>query len=237
MEVLKKGQNGDKKPTNAQLQRRIKNAVVFVEKDRDTKSIYFDDKGVRLTITIYYAVIETGAHRHVFDAILSNGKISRPYIYSRQFVDIALENDCMVTNDKGEQFRSYAKLFEVLKEKEDKTEYNIAKYFDWWAFVIFDGLYSIGEGEFYSWLVYFKYMCSIATNRIIFEEHKEDVSNIQFVKRFVDLINEFTNGIDEITILHALSDEERMKEELEALQKDAEEKIMEEQANGLQQEQ
>jgi hypothetical protein len=236
MEVLKKGQKGDKKPTNAQLSRRIQNAVVIVEKDKDTKSIRFDDKGVRLTITMDYAVIETGFHRHVFSAITSSG-VSRPYLYTRQFIDIALENDCMVTNDKGEQYRSYAKLFEVLKEKEDKTQYNIATYFDWWAFIIFDGLYSIGEGEASSWIVYFKYMCSIATNHILLEEHKEDVSNKQFVKRFVDLINEFTNGIDEITILHALSDEERMKEEIEALQKDADEKFMEEQANGLQQEQ
>lgn len=233
MEVVKKGQKEDKKPTNAQLSRRIQNAVVLVEKDKDTKSIFFDDKGVRLTITMDYAVIETGYHRHVFSAITSNG-VSRPYLYTRQFVDIALENDCMVTNGKGEQIRSYAKLFEVLKEKDDKTQYNIATYFDWWAFVIYDGLYSIGEDEVSSWVVYFKYMCSIATNHILFEEHKEDVSNKQFVKRFVDLINEFTNGIGETTILHALSDEERMKEELEALQRDAEEKLMEEQANGEQ---
>ena len=37
-----------KKPTNAQLQKRIENAIVFVPKTKDTISIFFSDKGVRL---------------------------------------------------------------------------------------------------------------------------------------------------------------------------------------------
>ena len=233
MEVVKKGQKVDKKPTNAQLSRRIQNAVVLVEKDKDTKSIFFDDKGLRLTITMDYAIIETGAHRHIFDFITPSGNVSRPYIYTKRFVEIADENDCIIEDRQGNKLRSYAKLFDVLKKKDDKTEYNIATYFDWWAFIIFDGLYSIGEGEASSWIVYFKYMCSIATNHILLEEHKEDVSNKQFVKRFVDLINEFTNGIDETTILHALSDEERLKQEMDALQKDEDENIIEQQNRNI----
>lgn len=236
MEVLKKGQKADKKPTNAQLQRRIQNAVVFVEKDNATKSIYFDDKGVRITITMDYAVIETGYHRHVFSAITANG-VSRPYLYTRQFVDIALENDCIVTNDKGEQFRSYAKLFEVLKEKEDKTQYNICWFVDIWMFNIFEPLYEIDNTEASSFLVYERYMHNIARNSFLLDEHKEDVTNKQFVDAIIEKEKSFLEGVEDTVILKGKSDEERMKEELEALQKDAEEKVMEEQANGLQQEQ
>jgi len=233
MEVLKKGQNGDKKPTNAQLQRRIQNAVVIVEKDKDTKSLYFDDKGVRLTVTMDYAVIETGFHRHVFSAITANG-VSRPYLYTRQFVDIALENDCMVTNDKGEQFRSYAKLFEVLKEKEDKTQYNICWFVDIWMFNIFAPLYEIDNTEASSFIVYERYMHNMARNSFLLDEHKEDVTNKQFVDAIIEKEKSFLEGVEDTVILKGKSDEERMKEELEALQKDAEEKVMEEQANGEQ---
>lgn len=236
MEVVKKGQKADKKPTNAQLSRRIQNAVVLVEKDKDTKSIYFDDKGVRLTITMDYAVIETGYHRHVFSAITSNG-VSRPYIYTRQFVDIALENDCIVTNEKGEQIRSYAKLFEVLKEKEDKTQYNICWFVDIWMFNIYDPLYEIDNTEANSFLVYERYMHNIAIKSFLLDEHKEDVTNKQFVDAIIEKERSFLEGVEDTVILKGKSDEERMKEELEALQKDAEDKVMEEQANGLQQEQ
>lgn len=232
MEVVKKGQKLDKKPTNAQLSRRIQNAVVFVEKDKETKSIFFDDKGVRITITMDFAVIETGAHRHVFDAIMSNGTISRPYIYARQFVDIALENDCVVTNDKGEQFRSYAKLFEVLKEKEDKTQYNICWFVDLWMFNIFAPLYEIDETQAGSFLVYERYMHNIARNSFLLDEHKEDVTNKQFVDAIIEKEKSFLEGVEETVILKGKSDEERMNEELEALQKDTEEKLIEEQANG-----
>ena len=55
-----------KKETKAQLERRIKQAVVFVEKDKDTKSVFFSDKGLRLTVTNDTAVVETGYHRHLF---------------------------------------------------------------------------------------------------------------------------------------------------------------------------
>lgn len=236
MEVLKKGQKTEKKPTNAQLSRRIQNAVVLVEKDKDTKSIYFDDKGVRITITMDYAVIETGYHRHVFSAITANG-ISRPYLYTRQFVDIALENDCIVTNNNGEQFRSYAKLFDVLKEKEDKTQYNICWLVDIWMFCIWSPLFEIDNTEASSFLVYERYMHNIARNSFLLDEHKEDVTNKQFVDTIIEKEKSFIEGVDETVILKGKSDEERMKEELEALQKDAEEKVMEEQANGLQQEQ
>lgn len=233
MEVLKKGQKEEKKPTNAQLSRRIQNAVVFVEKDKETKSIYFDDKGVRITITMDYAVIETGYHRHVFSAITANG-ISRPYLYSRQFVDIALENDCMITNDNGEQFLSYAKLFEVLKEKEDKTQYHICWFVDIWMFNIFAPLYEIDETEAGQFLVYDRYINNMARNSFLLDEHKEDVTNKQFVDAVIEKEKSFLEGVEDTVILKGKSDEERMKEELEALQKDAEEKLMEEQANGEQ---
>ena len=35
-----------KKPTKAQIENRIKHAIVHVDRTKDTKNVYFDDKGL-----------------------------------------------------------------------------------------------------------------------------------------------------------------------------------------------
>lgn len=217
-----------KKETKAQIERRIKNALVFVPKDKTAQSVYFSDKGLRLTTTDDYAIIETGFHRHVFDAYNTAQGLSRPHIYTKRVIEIALDVQDKIKDENG---YSFAALLEVLKEKEDKSEYNIVVYYEWWLRIIFDGLYSIGEDEFNSWLVYFKYISTIATNHIILEEHKEDLTNKMFLKKHQELIKDFTENIDERVLIHAMSDEERMKENIEALQEREMNDAMEAQVN------
>lgn len=200
------------KPTNAQLQRRIQNAIVFVPKDKETQSVFFADKGLRLTVTQDTAVIATGYHRHVFDSFNAGQGISRPYLYTKRIIEIANENDC-----KTEDGYSFARLLEVLKAKEDQSQYNICVYYDWWVTVNFSGLYSIAEDEISSWLVYFKYMTVIATNSIILEEHKEDLTNNQFVDKFVNLMKDFTSNVEDRVLFKAMSDEEIMQQEMSAI--------------------
>lgn len=206
-----------KKPTKAQMERRIENAIVFVPKTKDTQSIFFSDKGVRLTVTDDKAVIATGYHQHVFESYNMSG-MSRPYLYTRRIVELALENDCEQRDEKGNVTGySYSSLLETLSAKEDKTEYNIAYYFGWWLMVIFDGLYSIAEDETSTFLVYFKYMTILAANSILLDEHKEDVTNKQFIEKFQSLISEFTSEISETIVLKAISDEERIEQEINAV--------------------
>lgn len=216
-----------KKPTNAQLQKRITNALIHIDRTKDTESIFFSDKGLRLTVNEDVAIIATGFHRHVFNNF-TNAGISRPYLYTKRVIEIANENLKDIEVDGGYSFQ---KLLEVLKAKEDKSEYNIVTYYEWWCSVIFDGLYSISEDEVGSWLVYFKYINILATNSILLEEHKEDVTNKQFVEQFISRIKEFTDNVDEHVLFHALSDEERMKQEIEAIQQNEQEQAMEAQIN------
>ena len=181
--------NDKKKPTNAQLFKRIANSIVHVDKTKDTKSIYFSDKGLRLTVNEDYAVIETGYHRHVFNNFTSNG-VCRPYLYTKRMIEIASENDCV-----SKDGYSYQRLMQVLKDKKDQSEYNIATYYDWWLMNIFAPLFSIGETEAECFLVYMDYMHNLARNSIFLEEHKDGLTNKQFVEKWIDLIRDFTNGI------------------------------------------
>lgn len=220
-----------KKPTKGDIERKIRNAIVFVPKDKDTESIYFSDKGLRLTATMDYVVIATGFHCHVFSSVTTGG-FSRPYMYTKRLIEIALGNDCVVKDDKGNSGYSYAKLFEVLKAKEDKTEYNVAMYTDWWLAIIFAPLYAIDENAASQFNVYHKYLSHIATQNIFLSEHKEGLTNKEFVEKHNELMKDLLKGLQENPIFEPLSDEDMAKKEMEALREQEVERQIEESGNG-----
>lgn len=217
----------EKDLSKGQLESRLRNALVFVPKDKDYKGVYFDDKGLRLEVTNDFAVITTGFHRHVFNSITSQG-ISRPYLYTQRFIEIALSNDCLVKDEKGNITRSYNKLMSVLKEKEDKSEFNVCWYTDLWFNVIFHNLYGIGETEIESFLVYESYLHNLARNKIILSEKTEDITNKMFIEQIGKELVEFTNDVDEHVVFPKKTDDERKKEEIDALGEIAEEKSINE---------
>lgn len=217
----------EKKLTNGQLQNRLKNAILHIDKTKDTKSVYFDDKGFRLTVNEDYAIIETGFHRHVYNAFTPQG-VSRPYLYTKRFIDMALSNDCLIKNSKGETTRSYGKLFDTLKNKEDKNEYNVAWYCDLFFYNIFHPLYGIGESEAESFLVYESYLHNIARNKVIMSEKINDMTNLDFIEAVMQEVKAYTEGMDKRTIFKKKTDEEMMQENIEAAAAQQSEKAMEE---------
>lgn len=220
----------EKKLTNGQLQNRLKNAILHIDKTKDTKSVYFDDKGFRLTVNEDYAIIETGFHRHVYNAFTPQG-VSRPYLYTKRFIDMALSNDCLIKNSKGETTRSYGKLFDTLKNKEDKNEYNVAWYCDLFFYNIFHPLYGIGESEAESFLVYESYLHNIARNKVIMSEKINDMTNLDFIEAVMKEVKAYTEGMDKRTIFKKKTDEEMMQENIEAAAAQQSEKTMEEQSH------
>ncbi len=217
-----------KKPTNAQLLKRIKDAIVFIPKTKDTKEIFFSDKGVRLVVDNDGCVIETNFHRSVYSNITSSG-LSRPYLYTRRAVEIAYENLEAIKTESG---YSFGKLLGVLKEKGNKAEYNIMYMYDWFLFCSFQPVYGIGEDEITQFLLYEDYMHNIARNAVLLKEHDADVTNKQFVNMVLDNMREFTDGLEEAVLLHKKSDEELAKENIEAMQEQENEQAMEAQLNG-----
>lgn len=200
------------KPTNAQLQRRIQNALVFVPKDKETRSIFFSDKGLRLTVNTDTAIISTGFHKHVYDSVTASG-ISRPFLYTKRVIEIADENDC-----KTEDGYSFAKLLEVLKAKEDQSQYNICVFYEWFVFNCFQPLYSIGESEVEAFLVYESYIHNIVRNSVILSEKTDDMTNRQFIEKVIENMKEYTSNVEERVIFPKKSDEEVIQENIQALQ-------------------
>ena len=217
------------KLTNGQLLKRLKNAVVHIDKDKSYQSVYWSDKGLRLETTDEYCVISTGFHRHVFNAFNSAQGISRPYLYTKRVIEIANENIVAVETEDG---YSFAKLLEVLKAKEDKSEYNIVIYYEWFVFNCFQPLYSIGESEVESFLVYEAYLHNIARQAVLLSEKKEDMTNKQFFNDVIKNMQDFIEGVDERVIFHKMTDEEMAQANIEAIKEQEQEQAMEAQING-----
>ena len=216
-----------KKETRAQLERRIKQAVVFVPKDKDYSSIFFSDKGVRLEVTQDSAVISTNYHRHVFSNITSQG-LSRPWLYTKRIIEIAINAQGDVLDGNG---YSYQKLLEVLKAKEDQSEYNIGVYYEWFLFNIFQPLFGIAEDALSSFLVYEDYIHNIARNAILLSEKTEDITNKAFIDKVLEQIKSFTENLTEGVIIKKKSDDEMLQEEISAIQEQEQEQAMEAQIN------
>ena len=214
-----------RKQTNGQLQRRIDRAVVHIDRTKDTKEVFFSDKGLRIIVNDDCAVIETGYHKHVFDYITNNG-VSRPYLYSRRLVEIALESN--VVSDSG---YTYSGLMDALQKKEDKAEYNICWFIDKWLMNIFHPLYEIGETEIQAFLVYEDYIHAIARNSILLGEHNEDITNKQFVAEIIANIKEYTDNLKEEVVIAKKTDDEIVEESIKAINEQETEDAMEAQMN------
>lgn len=223
--MAQKGFKQEKKPTAAQLERRLINAVMHIDRTSNTREIYFSDKGLRLVDCEEHVLIQTGFHTHVFSKVTSSG-YSRPALYVSRIIDIALSDGEYISASNKDKTYSYKKLFDVLKAKDDKTQYNIAMYVDWWLYNIFSPLYSIDENAASQFHVYFNYLSNIATQRVYLTEHKDGLTNKQFVKEHDELMDEFLKNIEESPIFEPMSDEQRVKQEMEAMQQqEAEEAV------------
>lgn len=217
-----------KKETRASIERKIKNAVAFVPKDKWTISIFFSDKGVRLTSTMDSAVIAFGYSQTIYSNFTAAG-ISRPYLYTKRIIEIANENLKDIEVDGG---YSYQRLLDVLNEKEDKSEYNIVTYFSWFLQNLFSPQFGIAEDEVSSFLVYEDYIHNIAKNSVLLSERNEDLTNKQFIDKVIANIKDFTDNLEESILLHKKTDEEIVKESIEAAQEQELNESLEAQVNG-----
>lgn len=215
-----------KKLTRAQIEKRLKEAVVLVEKTKDTQSVFFSDKGLRLTVNSNFAVVETGYHRHVFDSFTSQG-MSRPWIYTKRIVELALGNECAT-----ETGLSYGKMLNTLYAKEGREEYNIAKYFEMWAFNCFQPIYGIGETEAEAFLVFEDYVHNLARNVVLLDKRNEDITNVEYFKRVVKNMEDFVKDNEERVIFQKMTDEELMNENIEAIQQQEAEDAVKEAQDG-----
>lgn len=200
-----------KKMTNAQLKKRLENAVLHIDRTTGTRSVAFRDKGLIITLCDDYALIATNYHTHVFYKMAATG-YSRPYLYTETFMNIFDENrNALSAKDYS---YSYGEFFSVLKEKEDKRDFNIATFYDWWLYNIFQPLYSIGESVAETFLVYETYVHNIARNSVILSEKTDDMTNRQFARKVSESYLKMIDGTEEQTVFVKKTDDDIVDESI-----------------------
>lgn len=182
--------------TKEQLERRVKNALVFVPRDKDYAGVFFVDHGIKLEVTVDTAVVSTSFHKHVFDLITSSG-ISWPYLYVKRLVEIANENKEFAKVDGG---LSLEKLLAYLKTSDSETknqEFNLCTFVKWWLYNIFSPLYSIGESNAEFFIVYLSYLSNVGRDSILLSEKPEGMTEGQFIDAYIDTFKELVSSLRE----------------------------------------
>lgn len=219
-------ETGKKKPSKKQLEKSIDEALLFLKKDKPTyDTIYFSDKGVRIETQKDYCVISTMFHRHVFDAMTSNGW-SRPYLFTLHVMRLAKEHLEDIATERGYSFSKLIGLFEGAEETKDK--HIVLSIYERWLYNIFAPLYRIDETAASSFLVFLDFAENISKNMICFEEKKEDLTNLQFIEKHLTNLKAYTKDMGEYVVFEKLTDEERGKRELAALHENSNEEALKE---------
>lgn len=230
-----------KKPTVKQMQNRLKNAILHIDRTKGTKQIFFDDRALRIVVNEDWACIGSGIYTCSFNAISPNG-ISIQYTFLKRFLEVALKNeDKFITRDeKGDVLRSYALFLKTLEKayndgNDNENEYLWVWYVDKWIYNYECQLASLGESPAQSFATFEKYIHNIACNHVFLSEKTDDMTNQQYVAKVIEKMQEYMKGIKENIIFEKQTDEEKQKAEIVALQEVQQENIMEEQTNGSEQ--
>lgn len=237
MEIIKSGQKADKKPTNAQLQRRIDSAIIHMDRTKDTKEVFFDDRNIRVVVNEDVALLANGIYTTMFNRHYFGGE-SNQYLCLSSLVECAKRYDdkIIASNKNGEKFRSFALLVKTMEENND-ADYAWIKVLEWFIYN-FEANIALAPREnftnaiFYN--IYEKFAHSAASLEQFSNEHKDGMTNKEYFKAIADKLIAIADDMNDDKMFEPISDEEMAKKEMEALQKNEEEKILEEQSNGEQ---
>lgn len=124
-----------KKATRGELEKRIKNAQLIVDKGKNYKAFYFADRGIGIYICQDYIVSTTNFHQHVWNRIDAMG-YNTTCLMLESLVDIANSHseEIQDKNERGEVYYSLDKL--KLVETLTETEKIIIQMTEKWLYVI-----------------------------------------------------------------------------------------------------
>lgn len=179
-----------KKPTKKQLEKKLKEATVFV--DKAEKSIYLADIGVGIYISKFQTVLSTNFHRHVWENINSVG-YSGVFMYLNSFLDIVLAklDDIKDKNTKGELYYSFGNLKACALSENERM---IVSKVEMFIYSVNDGLYSIGsDSDPIGIMLYLDYLYTMSKATLISELPDGDILVNTFVKDLTSRM--FTNSL------------------------------------------
>lgn len=226
----------EKKPTNGQLQKRISNAVIHVDRTKDTKEVYFEDRGIRIVVSDGRAIISQLSFTMVFDEIVAGG-YSRIYATLSHVVDVAHKYDCMVVDNKGNKTGySFWKLRdEINKSNKEGHEIDaaIVTKFHIWFSLHQSSMFLLSERPDFTFAMGAQYALNAIISGAISKPYDKDMTNKDLFKVISDEFNTFReNYKEEDIVLRKETDEERKQAIAKAMEEDAIEKGLKGEGDG-----
>lgn len=173
-----------KKATRAELEKRIKNAQLIIDKGKNYKAFYFADRGIGIYICQDYVVSTTNFHQHVWNRINSAGYNSTCLILE-SLVDIANTHaeEIQDKNEKGEIYYSLDKLriLDTLTE----TEKIIIQMVEKWLYLINDSIHSLSNNPILYGSNNIKYFTWHALQNAFINNENKDVSYNDLIDRYL----------------------------------------------------
>lgn len=173
-----------KKATRAELEKRIKNAQLIIDKGKKYKAFYFADRGIGIYICKDYVVSTTNFHQHVWNRINSAGYNSTCLILE-SLVDIANAHaeEIQDKNEKGEIYYSLDKLriLDTLTE----TEKIIIQMVEKWLYLINDSIHSLSNNPILYGSNNIKYFTWHALQNAFVNNENKDVSYNDLIDRYL----------------------------------------------------
>lgn len=173
-----------KKATRAELEKRIKNAQLIIDKGKNYKAFYFADRGIGIYICKDYVVSTTNFHQHVWNRINSAGYNSTCLILE-SLVDIANAHaeEIQDKNEKDEIYYSLDKLriLDTLTE----TEKIIIQMVEKWLYLINDSIHSLSNNPILYGSNNIKYFTWHALQNAFVNNENKDVSYNDLIDRYL----------------------------------------------------
>lgn len=186
----------EKKQSKAQLEKRINNAFLMVDKGNEFKSIYFADRGIGIYICKDYISMSSDFHQHLWRKILGYG-FNKPCLYLEMLVDTANKYITEITdkNDKDEIYYSFAKLMKL--ESTTSNEKVLIQMVDRWIYLVNESIYSISNDPIDLASNIIKYISFHARNNALLNSTKEKgATKNELFDLYIQYIADLINGSD-----------------------------------------
>lgn len=207
-----------KKPTLSQLQKKIENAVVFVERDNKSyNSVYFDDRGLSLEVTNDFAVVSRLSFRMIFNAIVPSG-YSRIYLVIKKIIEMAQNYGCDIEKD-GKNIKSFWTLWENVtnsnKGEIEKTEdTSILALFSSWLDVQHCSVFSLSERVQDVFTIQFMHKAFVLLFGVLSKPYDKDMTNVDIMKEFEKELKAFIKEKHGAFVVLQKETEEKKAQEL-----------------------
>lgn len=203
-----------KKPTNAQLQKRISKAVIHIDRTKDTKEVFFDDRGIRIVISDGRAIISQLSFMMAFDEIVSGG-YSRNYMVLNRIAEMVDDYDCIETNEKGEKSVSFWKLYDSVKnstKEGHEADNGIITMFIIWFGVMQSSMFLLSERSDYTFALGTQYAMNGIISGSISKFYEKDMTNKELLSEIAKEFDNYRKGVEEEFVVMKKETEEDRKQ-------------------------